>query len=292
MSIIKVRSIQHDEAITDAIQLDSAGNVTLPTSLTVDGTNIGTSVSSLNSNMSSIQNVIKSDRISVRTGTADPSNPVDGDMYLNTSTYQLKVYTNGKWGEINVAPEATFEWKLPTNPSYVSGTLSNNNTVFTAESNITRSYSGVCVNWVFESDFEVIASWQHDYIGAGIAYGPNASLSDFTGESTSDSAGNYWGSIGVTGLNPTGNYSYHGQYHAPITGQGGSTSGTKQYFRMSRSGNTLSAEYSTTSASGPWSYFNSISTVNINSTDKCIVGFGEASGTENDPLRLLSITGY
>lgn len=223
---------------------------------------------------------------------SDPVNKPVGYTYYNSTDQAIKVYLgDDSWGDVSVAPQATFEFALPNNPTYVSGTLSADKTVFTAQSNLTRNYSSVIVNWLFQNDFEVIVSWQHDYMGAGIAYGSNASLSDFTGQSTGDSAGTYWGSISVTGLNPTSNYGYFGQYHAPISGQGGGTSGTKHYFKMSRSGNTLSAQYSTSSASGPWSYFSGISTTTISSTDKCIVGFGEASQSENDPLRLLSITG-
>jgi hypothetical protein len=294
MSILKVRSIRHDEATTDAITIDSAGNVTAPTSLTVDGTNIGTAISGAQSDISSIQNVVKSDKIVLPSSSSDPTSPSAGDLYYNTSEGAAKLYSGSEWLNVGAEPTATFEWKLPTNPAYVSGTLSSNNTVYTAQSNITRNYSGVIVNHVFVGDFEVIASWQHDYMGVGMVYGSAGTLTldKFTGESTGDSAGNYWGGMSVTGLNPTSVGTFLGQYHAPISGSGGSTSGTKQYFKWSRSGNTLSIQYSTSSASGPWGNFSTNQTATINSSDVVIVGIGEASSTENDPLRLLSITGY
>lgn len=226
------------------------------------------------------------------------SNPIDaqiGYTYYNSVDQEIRTLVEaGQWGSISISPTATFEWKLPTNSSYVSGTLSADKTVFTAQSNITRSYSGVIVNHVFVSDFEVIASWQHDYMGVGMVYGNSSTLTldKFTGESTGDSAGNYWGSMGVTGLNPTSVGTFFGQYHAPIAGNGHTTSGTKQYFKWARSGTTISLQYSTSSASGPWSNFSNVSTTTVGSSDVVIVGAGEASGTENDPLRLLSITGY
>jgi hypothetical protein len=101
MSILKVRSIRHDEATTDAITIDSAGNVTAPTSLTVDGTNVGSSVSSLNTNMTSVQNVVHSDRIRLQTHTTEPSNPSAGDMYYHTGL-GLKMYDGSGWTIVGV----------------------------------------------------------------------------------------------------------------------------------------------------------------------------------------------
>ena len=236
-------------------------------------------------------------KLNLPTGTSDPSGAAAGSIYFNTTDNALKIYgSNGEWGSISISltATATFEWKLPTNSSYVSGTLSADKTVFTAESNIARGYSGVIVNHVFVSDFEVIASWQHDYMGVGMVYGSAGTLTldKFTGESTADPGGNYWGNMDVTGLNPTSVGTFFGQYHAPNAGNGSNTSGTKQYFKWARSGTTISLQYSTSSASGPWSNFSNVSTTTIGSSDVVIVGAGEASGTENDPLRLLSITGY
>jgi hypothetical protein len=58
MSVLKVRSIRHDEAASDAITIDNAGNVVATNSLTVNGTNVGSTISTLNSNVSSLQTTI------------------------------------------------------------------------------------------------------------------------------------------------------------------------------------------------------------------------------------------
>jgi hypothetical protein len=104
MSILKVRSIRHDEATTDAITIDSAGNVTAATSLTVDGTNIGTAITGAQSDISSIQNVVKSDRIALPTDTTAPSNPGEGHLYWDSAADSLKAYTGSIWKEIGGAP--------------------------------------------------------------------------------------------------------------------------------------------------------------------------------------------
>ena len=169
-------------------------------------------------------------------------------------------------------------------PSATKGTLSNGGMVFSAGS----GYSGAILNKTFAAgeNFRVVSYWAHDYRGLGMVYGPSVSHLDWTGWSF-DPLGPYWESLKYTGF-PNG---YTGtcfcQYHAPITGGGAAT--TPYYFKQERSGNTLSLQYSTTSASGPWTNFNSRSPIVISSSDKVVLGWAEASGNQVTPLTLMQL---
>lgn len=182
-----------------------------------------------------------------------------------------------------------YQWIKPSNKT-TWGTFSSNNQVWASETNPGTSYQGVALNKVFTGDFTVVASWQHDYMGVGMVYKNGATLNDFTGTSN-DGEGIYWGELGVSGFPTNASYGFLGQYHAPISGGGGNTAATKHYFKWQRSGNTISIQYSTTSATGPWSNFSTNRTATIGSSDQVIIGIGEASGGENDSLRILSVTG-
>ena len=69
----------------------------------------------------------------------------------------------------------------------------------------------------------------------------------------------------------------------------GNTAATKYFIKWQRSGNTLTMQYSTAGPYGGWSNFSSGTSATCSSGDSVIVGAGEASGTENDPLRLLYV---
>jgi hypothetical protein len=69
----------------DNFDVDASGNITSPTT------------TSLSSSVSTIQNVVKSDRVSIPSSASNPSNPQEGDMYLNTTLQTTFVYANGGW---------------------------------------------------------------------------------------------------------------------------------------------------------------------------------------------------
>jgi len=170
------------------------------------------------------------------------------------------------------------------------GIITSDRRVFSADTPGARGYAGTILNKVFAGDFTVIASWKHDYIGVGMVWKNGASLSDFTG-SSADSAGIYWGSLNVSGFPTNANYGFLGQYHAPISGAGQTSVDTKYWFKWQRSGNTLTLQYATSGPSGPWTNFNTNFQATCNTSDQVIIGAGEASGGENDPLKLISVTG-
>lgn len=177
-------------------------------------------------------------------------------------------------------------WKQPST-SNIRGYLYHNNLVWQSE-NGQSGYSSVVWNQVFTGDFTLIASWQRDYRGIGMVYGPNVSIDDFTGYSA-DGTGPYFGALNTTGFVSGYSATFFGQYHAPITGGGAAT--TRYLFKWQRSGNTLTLQYSEKLPTGNWTNFNSASSVTISSGDKVICGAGEASGTEYSPLTFVSLTG-
>ena len=186
-----------------------------------------------------------------------------------------------------IPPVGLAGWKKPTS-SNISGVLAQNNLIWKSERDTTNNYGSVIWNEIFEGDFELIASWQHNYMGVGMVYGSNVNLDQFTGYS-SDGAGPYFGAIGTTGFANGVGYGFFGQYHAPVTGDGANTNNQKYYFKWARSGNTLTLQYSTTSPQGPWTNFNSSSSTTISATDKVICGCGEASNSEAEPLTFISL---
>jgi hypothetical protein len=215
-------------------------------------------------------------------------NSASGEQYICTdATAGANVWINTGSGSGNVEP-TPYAWHMPAN-SCASGTLSSNGTVWTANTGQTHGYSGVIINQTFPGDFEVIASWQHDYIGVGFVWATNASIDDYFNNGE-DCQNAYFHGQSTSGFSGS-NYGVWGQYHAPRHGDGASTDATKTYFRLSRTGNTLKRQWSEAGTNGPWTAFTYGETyTGISSADKVIIGFGEASGTENDPLRLLSVT--
>ena len=162
------------------------------------------------------------------------------------------------------------------------GTLSNGNKSFTPPSG---GYTSVVYNRTFAAgeNFRIIAYWAHDYIGAGFVYGANVHPFDFNGYSA-DGAGPYAGALNTSGF-PSGYAgTFFGQYHAPIGGGGGSAPG--YYIKWERSGNTLTLQYSTKSADGPWIDFTSSYTTTIASTDAVCIVCGEA-GSNGATLTLV-----
>ena len=174
-------------------------------------------------------------------------------------------------------------WRLPST-NYIRGTLLDNDRTWSSEPSF--GYSSVILNKTFNAgeNFEVIAYWARDYRGIGMVYGPNVSIFDFTGYSA-DGFGPYFGALNTSGFPSGYSATFFGQYHSPIQGQGAQTTG--YWFKWARTLNTLSLQYSATSSSGPWT--NILADVSINSTDKVIIGAGEASSNEVSDLSLISV---
>ena len=170
-----------------------------------------------------------------------------------------------------------------------SGTMSNANLVWSSEQGTKTGYSATCWNEAFVGDFTLVCFWRHDYIGMGVLYGSDISVDGFTGYSN-DASGPYAGAMATSGFSNGYQGTYYGQYHAPITGSGGSTPYPGYWFKWQRSGNLVTMQYSTTSGYGPWIDNNSANRVGINSADKVICVIGEASGTEYYPLTFVSLT--
>ena len=174
-------------------------------------------------------------------------------------------------------------WRLPST-YYIRGTLLDNDRTWSSEPS--TGYSSVILNKTFNAgeNFEVIAYWARNYRGIGMIHGPNVSIFDFTGYSA-DGTGPYFGALNTTGFPSGYSATFFGQYHSPIQGQGSQTTG--YWFKWARTGNTLSLQYSATSSSGPWT--NILADISINSTDKVIIGAGEASSNEVSDLSLISV---
>jgi hypothetical protein len=170
-----------------------------------------------------------------------------------------------------------------------AGYLAANGLVWYSERGTTTSYSAAIWNQVFEGDFTLVASWQHDYIGFGMVYGPSVSTLGFTGYSA-DANGPYFGALGTSGFSNGYSASFLGQYHAPVSGGGGGTSNQLYYFKWQRSGNLITLQYSLSGPTGPWTDIDTSPRTTIGSTDKVICGIGEASATEIYPLTFISLT--
>ncbi|TNF36354.1 MAG: hypothetical protein EP329_05315, partial [Deltaproteobacteria bacterium] len=155
------------------------------------------------------------------------------------------------------------------------------NTVWASEADVQRGYEAVVLARDFTGDFELIASWGHDYPGFGIVHGPAVSYLDVTGWS-GDPNGPYWGALSTTGF-PSGYAgTYLGQY---LYGEKG-TNTAVWWHRWVRTGDTVSISYSSTSAAGPWTEVGG-SPFTVPATDVVVVGIGEASNGESAPLRIV-----
>jgi hypothetical protein len=171
----------------------------------------------------------------------------------------------------------------------VFGSLTANNTIWYADrAGLSTSYASVIWNRAFVGDFILIASWNHNYIGAGFVFGPNVSTDDFTGYS-SDSNGPYFGGTTTSGFPNGYSGSYFGQYHAPISGSGNSN--VNYWFKWQRRVNTLTLQYSTAGPNSGWTNFNTNTTTTCSTGDKVICGIGEASDSEGAPLTFISVQG-
>ena len=170
-----------------------------------------------------------------------------------------------------------------------AGYLAANGLVWYSERGTITGYSSAIWNQVFEGDFTLVASWQHDYIGFGMVYGPSVSTLGFTGYS-SDAVGPYFGALVTSGFSNGYSASFLGQYHAPINGGGGNTSNQLYYFKWQRSGNLITLQYSLSGPTGPWTDIDVSPRTTISSADKVICGIGEASSTEIHPLTFISLT--
>ena len=170
-----------------------------------------------------------------------------------------------------------------------AGYLAANGLVWWSQQGTITGYSAAIWNQVFEGDFTLVASWQHDYIGVGMVYGPSVSTTGFTGYS-SDATGPYFGALNTSGFSNGYSASFFGQYHAPVSGGGGGTSNQLYYFKWQRSGNLITLQYSLSGPTGPWTDIDVSPRTTISSTDKVICGIGEASGTEIYPLTFISLT--
>lgn len=210
-----------------------------------------------------------------------------------SSPYSNSIGGNGTAGLVAVrykpGPASAVQpagWRLPST-SFVRGSLTNSNLIWNRDNPPANGYASVVWNQVFTGDFTLVASFQHNYIGCGFVYGANIALTDFTGVS-SDVVGPYFGTSTTTGF---ASASYLGQYHAPLVSGGASSQNTLYYFKWQRVTNTLTLQYAT-SATGPWTNFNSTYTTTISTGDKVICGIGVASTTQNSPLTFVSVSGY
>jgi len=168
------------------------------------------------------------------------------------------------------------------------GVLSNGNRTWSAGA----SYSGVVLSRTFEPGqfFEMVTYWAHDYRGYGMIYGPTVNYIDWNNVTVDDNR--YWGDMSTSGFGTGYSGTFFGQYHAPIAGGGAAT--TPYWYKQSRSGNVLTLQYSTTSATGPWTDFTTSNRVVIGPADRVAIGMGEASSTQVTPLSIVSLvySGY
>ena len=225
--------------------------------------------------------------MSVPAGTTaqEPGTPRDGMVRYDETTEKFVGRVDGAWHTFTTASvQPDVQFSKPST-SHIRGTISAAGKIFTMSGS---GYSGVSTNLNFEGNFIIITSWQHDYMGMGIAYKDDITNADFTGESA-DSNGFYMGAANTDGF--TSSTSFHGAYHAP-SGQGGSTNATKHYFMHKRTGNVVRMDYSTNAAAATdpdhASWTTLIANQTISSSNHVKPGWGEAGGgAGNDPLRML-----
>jgi len=214
-----------------------------------------------------------------------PSSPVVGQYYYNTTLNRIEMFVGqSQWMTVH----NRYQWIHPIASNRNNGIISNDGQRWWCNYQVATSYGAVILNRIFPGDFTVVASWQQDFRGIGMVYKDNASLDDFTGDVIGgDQNGPYWGSLAYTGFgNASPAYSFFGQYYAPITGD---TASTFYYFKWQRSGNTLTLQYSATSATGPWTNFNTYYTATCSTSNEVIIGAGEADSGEIKPLTLISV---
>ncbi len=165
-----------------------------------------------------------------------------------------------------------------------SGTLSDSNQTWASEQGPISGYSAAVLGYTFAAgeEFNVVASWGHDYRGVGMVYGTNVSHTDY-GNYSSDWHGPYFGAINTTGFASdyasTHGANYYGQYMYD-----GSTA--IRYFQWNRTGNVLSVSYRDSMATGSW--INVVAPITISANQKVVIGIGEANPNETSPLKLLS----
>ena len=230
----------------------------------------------------------KTDGIILPVGTTGQRpTAANGLIRYNTNAQSLETYVANNWVNVQTAANNGYGWRRPSTIN-IGGVLADGDRTWYSEINTANSYGSVVLNHVFTGNFTVVASWQRDYIGAGMVYKSGATLLDFNGFSA-DPNGPYFGGASTSGLSvgTYGSYNYLGLYPMPLGN--GNTAATKYFIKWQRSGNTLTMQYSTAGPYGGWSNFSSGTSATCSSGDSVIVGAGEASGTENDPLRLLYV---
>jgi hypothetical protein len=221
--------------------------------------------------------------MSIPSGThAQKPSGRNGMMRYDTTVGSGSMYVDGEWHTIRTAviEALTFEFKKPTT-YHITGTLSNSNQVWSA----TGTYSSVTCSANFTDDFVIICSWQHRYIGAGIAWREDITNAYFTGES-GDSNGPYQGSVANSGFNDDDVDWMGGQL-----GDGPSQDDQITYIMHRRDGDDLTTSYSTNIACindpdhNSWNVEDSHTIPT--SSDHCKIAWGECAGGEVDPLRFI-----
>jgi len=230
----------------------------------------------------------KTDGIILPVGTTGQRpTAANGLIRYNTNAQSLETYVANNWVNVQTSANNGYGWRRPSTIN-IGGVLADGDRTWYSEINIANSYGAVVLNHVFTGNFTVVASWQRNFMGIGMMYKSGATLLDFDGYSL-DPTGPYFGGTSVSGFSvgTYNSYSYLGRYPAPLGS--GEIAGTKYFFKWQRSGNSLTMQYSTTGPWGAWTNFGAGASATCSSGDSVIVGAGEASGTENDPLRLLYV---
>jgi len=224
-------------------------------------------------------NVAVAGSIQVGADNAACSGTNQGALRFNTGSKTLEFCDGSVWRSLATTTDNT------TGFVATRGTLTSDGRGWTAPAG---GYTSVALAKTFGpgQDFELVTYWAHTFRGVGMVYGPTVHHWDWNGYSPSDSAGPYWGALGTAGFPSGYSGTYFGQYHAPIQGDGGNTTG--YWFRHRRLGNTLSLEYSSTSATGPWTAVKAAAT--CAASDQVVVGLGQASGTVEGQLTIVSLT--
>jgi hypothetical protein len=232
----------------------------------------------------------KTDSILLPVGTtAQRPTVANGLVRYNTDLQSLEAYITNNWVSLQTSANNGYGWRRPSTIN-IGGVLADGDRTWYSEINTANPYGAVVLNHIFTGNFTVVASWQRDYMGIGMIYKSGATLLDFNGYSV-DPTGPYFGGAGTSGFSvgTYNSYNYLGRYPAP--NGTGELAGTKYFFKWQRSGNSLTMQYSTTGPWGGWTNFGAGASATCSSGDSVIVGAGEASGTENDPLRLLYVIG-